>query len=74
MVTQKVLQKSTFRSQDSENVVKQLNLDMEIFNSVKLLYDLVHIYQMISLGIPSLHQVVFETVQKMHHCFEMYVF
>ena len=62
MVTQKVLQKSTFRSQDSENVVKQLNLDMEIFNSVKLLYDLVHIYQMISLGISSLHQVVFETV------------
>ena len=30
MVTQKVLQKSTFHSQDSENVVKQLNLDMEI--------------------------------------------
>ena len=49
---------------------------MKIFNSVKvpdLLYDLVHIYQMNSLGIPSLHQVVFETVQKIHHCFEMYI-
>ena len=54
---------------------------MKIFNSVKvpgLLYDLVHIYQMNSLGIPPLHQVVFcfcfETVQKIgHHCFKMYV-